>query len=108
MTGEQASIAQFTPAEKRALLARLVKERARRARAYPLSFAQERLWFFERLQPGTPVYNVPFAMTWRGEIDAGTMRRSLNEMVRRHEVLRTTFSEQDGRPVQLVSPRLEL
>ncbi|HVR95935.1 MAG TPA: condensation domain-containing protein, partial [Thermoanaerobaculia bacterium] len=70
----------------------------------PLSFAQERLWFLDRLRPGEATYNVPIALELDGELDAGALAGSLDEIVRRHEVLRTTFERRGGRPVQIVAP----
>jgi amino acid adenylation domain-containing protein len=75
-----------------------------RDRPLPLSFAQERLWFLDRLQPGSAVYNVSTAMRLRGVLDARALERALGEVVRRHEALRTTFAEMDGAPVQVIAP----
>jgi amino acid adenylation domain-containing protein len=72
--------------------------------ALPLSFAQERLWFLDRLQPGSTTYNVPVAWRLGGALDGPALERSLSEIVRRHEGLRTTFSDRDGTPVQVVAP----
>ncbi|MFL6290314.1 MAG: amino acid adenylation domain-containing protein, partial [Thermoanaerobaculia bacterium] len=69
----------------------------------PLSFAQERLWLFERMSPGTTVFNMPLAVRFRGALDVPALARSLEEVVRRHEVLRTTFPAVDGRPVQRIA-----
>jgi amino acid adenylation domain-containing protein len=68
----------------------------------PLSFAQERLWFLDRLQPGSPAYNMPAAVRLRGDLDAVAFRRSLEEIVRRHESLRTRFAVRGGRPAQVI------
>jgi amino acid adenylation domain-containing protein len=70
----------------------------------PLSFAQERLWFVESLQRGLPVYNMPMVVRLRGPLDAEAMRRALEEVVRRHETLRTTIAHREGRPVQVIHP----
>ncbi|HYR11951.1 MAG TPA: amino acid adenylation domain-containing protein [Longimicrobium sp.] len=70
----------------------------------PPSFAQERLWFLDRLQPGGTFFNVPIPLRLRGELDAGALERALGEIVRRHEVLRTTLPAVDGAPVQAVAP----
>jgi amino acid adenylation domain-containing protein len=77
---------------------------AERAGAPPLSFAQERLWFLDRLRPGEISYNLPFALRLRGALDADALERSLGEIVRRHDALRTTFREVDGSPVQVIAP----
>ncbi|HSU12938.1 non-ribosomal peptide synthetase/type I polyketide synthase [Longimicrobium sp.] len=75
-------------------------------RSAPLaaSFAQERLWFLDRLQPGGASYNIPLALRLSGELDAAALERALGEIVRRHESLRTTFAEMGGAPVQVVAP----
>jgi len=70
----------------------------------PLSFAQERLWFLDRLQPGLAAYNLPASRRFSGPLDPGALERAMGEIVRRHESLRTTFREVDGVPVQVVSP----
>ncbi|MET0396513.1 MAG: amino acid adenylation domain-containing protein [Longimicrobiaceae bacterium] len=70
----------------------------------PLSFAQERLWFLERLQPESAAYTLAGALRLEGAVDAAVLRRSLAETVRRHAALRTVFGETDGRPVQRVLP----
>ncbi|MCP4658034.1 MAG: AMP-binding protein, partial [bacterium] len=63
-----------------------------------LSFAQQRLWFLDQFEPGTPTYNIPNAVRLRGRLDRGALRRSLHEIVERHEVLRTTFRRLAGTP----------
>jgi amino acid adenylation domain-containing protein len=72
----------------------------------PLSFAQRRLWFVDRVAPGSSAYNLPTPLRLRGELDVDALRRALDELVRRHEVLRTTFalSERTGEPVQVIAP----
>jgi amino acid adenylation domain-containing protein len=69
----------------------------------PLSFAQQRLWFIDQLQPGGTSYNVPAAVRLTGDLDIAALERALSEIVRRHEVLRTTFAEAGGRPVQVIN-----
>ncbi|MFO0762808.1 MAG: non-ribosomal peptide synthase/polyketide synthase, partial [Byssovorax sp.] len=68
----------------------------------PLSFAQERLWFLDRLNPGDISYNVPVAMQLVGTLDKAALQMALSALGKRHEALRTTFGEVDGRPVQIV------
>jgi amino acid adenylation domain-containing protein len=70
----------------------------------PLSFAQERLWFLDRLEPGSATYNIPVAWRLAGALDERALERSLGEILRRHESLRTVFAEADGSPVQVVAP----
>ncbi|WP_163973487.1 non-ribosomal peptide synthetase, partial [Myxococcus sp. CA018] len=78
-------------------------KRVLRQGALPLSFAQQRLWFLDQLEPGSAFYNVPVAVRLTGVLDVAALRRSFDELVRRHESLRTTFRAQDGMPVQIVS-----
>src|SRR5258708_2746820 len=68
----------------------------------PLSFAQERLWFLDQLKPGSAVYNIPCAMRVRGPLNSTALEQSLREVVRRHEVLRTTIAAGGGTPEQVV------
>jgi amino acid adenylation domain-containing protein len=70
------------------------------------SFAQERLWFITQLDPDAPTYNVTLALRLRGQVDAGALERSLCELVRRHEVLRTSFRDEDGELHQVVHPEV--
>ncbi len=68
----------------------------------PLSFAQQRLWFIDQLEPGSSMYNIPLALRLTGPLDAAIFERSLSEVVRRHDVLRTTFWTVAGEPVQRI------
>ena len=71
---------------------------------FPASYAQRRLWFFDRLAPGSNVYNICDLLPLPSPLDADALTRALAEIVRRHEALRTTFSEaEDGQPVQVIS-----
>ncbi|HEX6863213.1 MAG TPA: amino acid adenylation domain-containing protein, partial [Thermoanaerobaculia bacterium] len=70
----------------------------------PLSFAQERLWFLDQLDPGQATYNISTALHLDGPLDGAALRASLAEIVRRHEVLRSTFPLAGGGPVQVVGP----
>ena len=72
----------------------------------PLSFAQQRLWFLDQLEPGNPAYNLPSAVRLSGEVSAADLSRIFGEIVRRHETLRTTFASRDGRPVQIIAAEL--
>ncbi len=72
----------------------------------PLSFAQQRLWFLDQLEPGSTAYNLSGAFRLRGPLIAAALEQSVSEIIRRHESLRTTFSSMDGKPVQVISPSL--
>ena len=73
-----------------------------------LSFAQQRLWFFDQLEPGLSAYNIPAAVRLKGPLNLAALERSLNEIVKRHESLRTTFGKVDGRPTQVIAPTLTI
>jgi aspartate racemase len=75
-----------------------------RDREFPLSFSQERLWFLDQLDPGSAAYNIHSATRFQGPLAVEVLERCLNEMVLRHESLRTTFKSVDGRAVQVIAP----
>ncbi|HUR45836.1 MAG TPA: HAD-IIIC family phosphatase [Candidatus Saccharimonadales bacterium] len=70
----------------------------------PLSFAQQRLWFIQQLEPNSAAYNVPTALRLKGPLQVAALNQSLEEVVRRHEILRTAFPAVDGKPQQVVQP----
>ncbi|MCP4659138.1 MAG: amino acid adenylation domain-containing protein, partial [bacterium] len=70
----------------------------------PLSFAQQRLWFLNRMQPQSTAYNMPLALRLRGELEVDALRRVFEEVVRRHAVLRTIFVTREGEPRQIILP----
>ncbi|MCP4662547.1 MAG: AMP-binding protein, partial [bacterium] len=78
-----------------------------RDRRLPLSFAQQRLWFLDQLDPGSSAYNIPLAVRL-GAVEAALLERIFNEVVRRHEVLRTTFAAEAGEPRQVIAEQLHL
>jgi amino acid adenylation domain-containing protein len=91
--------------EQRDLLTKRLAAQARE-KIYPLSAMQQRLWFLERLTPGTTAYVVPAAVRMRGALDHDLLRAAVTELVRRHESLRTTFADRDDTPVQVVAPHV--
>jgi amino acid adenylation domain-containing protein len=94
--------------EKLALLERLTRQKDRVSRTFPLSFAQQRLWFLDQLDPGNHVNNIFRAQVWRGPLDAAALQRALTEIVRRHESLRAVFPTVDGEARQRVTPAAEV
>ncbi len=80
--------------------------RQQRPDQLPLSYAQQRLWFLDRLGGGSSEYNMPIALRLRGELDREALEKSINTIVTRHESLRTHFAEIEGEPVQVIEPEL--
>lgn len=76
--------------------------------SFPLSYAQQRLWFLHWLEPDSPAYNLPGALHLAGHLHRGVLKRSLEEILRRHEILRAKFISVDGRPYQIIDPVLRL
>ena len=91
-------------ADRRRQLEALLRKKSERSRSFPLSFAQQRLWMLDQLDPGNPVYNVPLAVRLQGNIDVDALNRTLNEVVARHESLRTRITMAEDRLVQVVEP----
>ncbi|HQA67127.1 MAG TPA: amino acid adenylation domain-containing protein [Aggregatilineales bacterium] len=112
-------ISELSP-EKQALLVQLLRERRAQAAsnqiiprradpgAYPLSFAQQRLWFLDQFAPGSPLYNIAAAVRLTGPLNVGVLEESLTHIVRRHETMRATFKECGGEPVQVILPELSV
>lgn len=117
MSNLRQQIAALSP-EKRALLLQRLKttghgsqtriQPQNRQSPIPLSFAQERLWFLNQWEPESSAYNVPAAVHLQGSLNVAALEQSLNQVVRRHEVLRTTFSTAAGQPFQVILPHLSL
>src|SRR5262249_44082053 len=76
--------------------------RASRKERLPLSFAQQRLWFLDQLVPNSSLYSIPRAVRLDGMLDLEVLERVINEIIRRHEILRTRFEVEEGAPVQVV------
>ncbi|MGY2288229.1 non-ribosomal peptide synthase/polyketide synthase [Pseudomonas sp. SDO528_S397] len=74
----------------------------------PLSFSQQRLWFIEQLTPGTTLFNIPFALHLKGELNVAALHASLNDLLARHEILRTGIRSLDGVPSQHISQTLAM
>jgi len=84
------------------LLGALAEDTKSNSRSFPLSHQQERLWYFDQFQPGNPSCHLAQSVRLSGRLDVERLQESLNQVLQRHEVLRVTFSVQDGQPVQTV------
>ena len=121
MADVSSRVASLSPQERAALVMQL-KRKARRAEKIvdqaitrrenrteaPLSFAQQRLWFLQQFDPNSAAYHLLVFYRLKGQLDIAAWKQSLNEIIRRHEVLRTVFREQNGTPVQVVLPSLQI
>ncbi|MBW4454435.1 MAG: amino acid adenylation domain-containing protein [Nostoc indistinguendum CM1-VF10] len=94
MRGEQQKIKTITPVS--------------RDKNLPLSFAQQRLWFFDQFEPGSSSYNLPRTIRLQGKLNIDALSASLNEIIKRHEILRTSFAISDGQPIQVIFPSVNL
>ncbi|MEA2173124.1 MAG: hypothetical protein QOD00_716, partial [Blastocatellia bacterium] len=90
-------------AEKSVIAPPIVGVRREGQEEIPLSFAQQRLWFLDQLEPNSSAYNIPTSVRLNGALDVAAIERALNEVVRRHEALRTTFQAVNRRPRQLIA-----
>ncbi len=79
-----------------------------RSEDLPLSFAQQRLWFIDHLEPGAPLYNIASAVRMIGKLDIAALETAFNDIIARHEVLRATFHTVNGKPRQIIHPRASL
>jgi amino acid adenylation domain-containing protein len=93
--------------EKQGMLPPAIKP-VRRDGDLPLSFAQERLWVLDQMEPNNPLYNIPRALRLRGQLRIDALERALNEIARRHESQRTTFTVKNGHPIQVIAPSLKV
>ncbi len=92
--------------EKKATLsptAQPISRQSRETRSFPLSFAQQRLWFLEQFEPNTSLYNIPEALHIKGHLQRAALQQTLNMLAARHETLRTTFIAKDGEPIQVIA-----
>ncbi|MFP4099132.1 amino acid adenylation domain-containing protein [Coleofasciculus sp.] len=108
MSNTSRRLTEHSPKKKRELLAQLLQNKATQSQRFPLSFAQQRLWFLDQLQPGLSAYNIATALRITGSLNIPALEQSLNEIVRRHEVLRTTFTTVNNQPFQCIAPSLTL
>ncbi|MEH2238171.1 amino acid adenylation domain-containing protein, partial [Nostoc sp.] len=85
-----------------------IKPIAKEIEVLPLSFAQERLWFLDQLEGGSAIYNIPAAIRLTGNLELNALQQALKEIVRRHEVLKTSFPTVNGKPRQIINPEITL
>lgn len=103
-TGAREGAHPMAPAPERSPALAIARHAAAPASTYPLSYAQERMWFIERVQPGQSTYNIPHRLALAEPLDVAAAERALAEMVCRHETLRTTFASDRDSAVQVVAP----
>ncbi len=119
MSNVSKRVAKLSPEKLELLMRRLNEKRGdvsstkitpvnRESNSLPLSFAQARLWFLNQLEPSTLTYNLPTALRLTGSLIVAALERSINEILRRHEALRTTFAAVDGQLVQVITPPVNL
>ncbi|MBV9924425.1 MAG: amino acid adenylation domain-containing protein [Acidobacteria bacterium] len=82
-------------------------KRLPQADSYPLSFAQSRMWFLSRVEPSSPFYNIPAVVRLEGQLNTEALTRALNEVINRHDSLRTNFKLDGGKPAQFIAPARE-
>ena len=108
----------LTPAQRKLLEQRLGKQRRAEAAGaellpidpadgpFPLSYAQERFWFLEQLEPGNPAHHLPGIALFKGPMEFAAFQRAVDLLVQRHEILRSVYEEHDGVPMQVVLPEI--
>ncbi|WP_071189201.1 non-ribosomal peptide synthetase [Trichormus sp. NMC-1] len=112
-------IAELSPEKRQLLLQKLNQQKGKTAPAkiqpqsrdiqtFPLSFAQQRLWFFSQLEPESSAYNIPAAIQLTGNLNVSALENSINQILRRHHILRTNFQVINGEPVQVIRAETNL
>lgn len=104
MNNTHKDISFFTDKQKRELLSQLLQKKD----FFPLSFAQQRLWFLNQLEPSSAFYNISHAIRLTGFLNVPALEQTLNEIVLRHEALRTSFMTVEGQPIQVIDPTLTI
>lgn len=106
MTNEE--LRKLSLAEKRLVVGALLGSELEEPRTFPLSFAQEQLWFMDQLQPGSPVFNIPLYVPFEGPFEVAHLKQALNTLMRRHDMLRAHISMVNGEPRQIVEPEVPI
>ncbi len=105
---ESPSVAQLSPRLRESKTGRAPLAPQQRPGRLPLSYAQQRLWFLDRLGETSTEYNMPSALRLRGELDLKALEQTINTIISRHESLRTHFAEVEGEPVQVIEPEMRI
>ncbi|MEH2290131.1 amino acid adenylation domain-containing protein [Nostoc sp.] len=108
MTNTPDNINELSPEKKREILAKLLQQKVSQIHTFPMSFGQQRLWFIDQLQPGNFANHIWAALRLTGLLNQDALLQTLNEIVQRHEILRTTFATIEEKPVQVIIPNLKL
>src|SRR5215475_9292566 len=96
------------PPEKQKLLLQAIQLNGAEFNAFPLSFAQQRLWYLHLWDPSSPVYNSGGVMRMTGDLNVEILMQCLKEIVGRHEILRTVFVAVDGQPFQIIQEEIDI
>jgi amino acid adenylation domain-containing protein/non-ribosomal peptide synthase protein (TIGR01720 family) len=107
MTDLAKTLAKLSP-EKRKLLELKLKQKGAKFNSFPLSFAQQRMWFLDQMEPGSPVYNIPVAWKISGDFDIAIFKKTLDAIITRHEILRTNFVTIAGKGMQVISQKSQI
>lgn len=99
-------LTKLTLPEKRQIMGALLQSRFSAPRSFPLSYAQEQLWFMDKLQPGSPLYNIPLYIPFQGSFDVASLQKAIEKLMRRHDMLRVRFDTVNDQPVQIVEPEV--
>src|SRR5947207_11051758 len=106
LTPQQRTVLELMLKERRvasAVARPVIESQGRETNTFPLSFGQQRLWFVQGLSPDSYVYNIPQALRLKGELNVSALEAAVSEIVRRHEILRTTFVVRKAEPVQVIA-----
>lgn len=103
---QKSDIAALTLEERKALLAQMLDKKADKPKFFPLSFSQQQLWLIDQLEGSSSLYTVPLVIHIKGNVDYLALKNALQEIIQRHEALRTTFTTVEGQAVQVVAPNL--
>jgi len=104
---DYAKILASLPPEKRKLLELKLQKQGTAYNTFPASFSQQRLWFLQQLEPESYLYNIPLATRFQGALDVPVLEKTIREIVQRHEILRTRFTEINGKPYQRIEKTID-